>query len=169
MVLLMHYGPPPVEQPGELALDFPSAAVASECSSILWGVLGAVASSRADRSDAPLGPCLWQYVAVEGAIGNDPLGLEQAAVDGAPRKDLFIRSCAQGPCGERKAMRVCEDHDLGASTSLSRSNSKPPFLALEMVRSRKHSVMSIFPGSRRSKAGRNEALSRTPAFLPWMN
>ena len=69
---------------------------------------------------------------------------------------------AKGPYGERNTNSVCDCHDLGAFPFLSRSNTSPPFLALAKVPSIKHSVMSIFPRSRRSDARACSSLSQEP-------
>src|SRR5690606_9638614 len=104
------------------------------------------------------------FVTVVGSVGDHALWLYGAAADGAIGQDHLIGACAEGPYGDRKTMSVCEGHDLGAFTSLSRSNITPPFLARAKVPSRKHSVMSIFPRSRRSTANRYSALAHTPAL-----
>ena len=61
-------------------------------------------------------------------------------------------------------MSVCEGHDLGAFTSLSRSNITPPFLALAKVPSKKHSVISIFPLVAQVLGKPDSTLSHTPAL-----
>ena len=154
MELVTHHRPAPVEQPGEQTFDLPSAAIPAQCSAVLGGCLGAVAAMGADEPDTPLGQGPSQLVAVVGAVRDHALGLYSTAADGAVGKGHLIGSCAEGPYGDRKTMSVCEGHDLGAFTALSRSNITPPFLALAKVPSRKHSVMSIFPRSRRSTASR---------------
>jgi len=168
MVLIAHYCSTPIEQPGEQAFDLPSATVPAKGPAILGGRLGPIAAMRADQTDAALSQGLAELVAVVGPVCDDPLGLDGTASHSALGQGHFIGSCAEGPYGERKTMSVCEDHDLGAFTLLSRSNITPPFLALAKVPSRKHSVMSIFPRSRRSSARRYRALSQTPALHQWL-
>src|SRR5690606_28326186 len=138
--------------------------IPAQRSTVLGGCLGAVAPMWTDEPDTSLGQGPSQLVAVIGAVSDHALGLYGTAADGAVGEGHLIGPCAEGPYGDRKTMSVCDGHDLGAFTSLSRSNITPPFLALAKVPSRKHSVMSIFPRSRRSTAKRDSALSQTPAL-----
>lgn len=165
MILVPDHRSAPVEEPREKALNLPPATVSAQGPAILGSLLGPVATMGTDELDTTLGQRGAEFVAVVGAVCDHPLGLDRAAAHSALGQRHLIGSCAEGPYGERKTMSVCEGHDLGALTSLSRSNITPPFLALAKVPSRKHSVMSIFPLSRRSKASRYSTLSQTPALL----
>lgn len=56
-----------------------------------------------------------------------------------------MRTCPMCGNGDRKAMAVCNRHDLGTLAALSFSNSAAPFLAAAKLPSIKHSAKSILP------------------------
>lgn len=164
MVLVADHCSAPVEEPGKEAFDLPSTAVSAQGPAILSGLSGPVAAMGTDELDPPFGKRGAELVAVVGAIGGHTFGLERAAADRTLSKGHFIGSGAEGPYGDRKTMSVCEGHDLGAFTSLSRSNITPPFLALAKVPSKKHSVISIFPLVAQVLGKPDSTLSHTPAL-----
>jgi hypothetical protein len=73
--------------------------------------------------------------------------------------------------GERKTMAVCDCHDFAAFAALCRADTRAPFFAPLKLASRKDSLRSSFPRSRKSSArrfGRNNA-SRTAHWASVMS
>ena len=167
MILVSGHGAAVVADPSEEALDLPSPLASAQFSAVLGGFPLVIASVRRDELHALLSHLSVQLVTIISTVSNHALRHfpYEARQEHIGHELHFMGACSVGPYGDRKTSSVCDDHDLGAFASLGRSNIKPPFLALEKAPSMKHSVMSIVPRSRRSKASLNNTLSHTPALL----
>lgn len=163
MILVPHYRAPEVIEPGEASLHLPSALVPAKRPSILG--LGTPCTVRSDHADLPALELAIELIAIVGLVANEHFGqfLHETRGQRLGHQLHFVGAGSEGPYGDRKTSSVCDDHDLGAFTSLSRADMEPPFLALEKVPSMKHSVMSIFPRRLRSCAKTHSTLSHTPS------
>ena len=163
MILVPHHRAPEVVQPGEASLHLPSALVPAKRPSILG--LGSPCPVGCDHSDLPAFELPIEVIAIVSLVTDEHLGqlFHEARGQCLSHQLHFVGAGSEGPYGDRKTSSVCDDHDLGAFTSLSRADMEPPFLALEKVPSMKHSVISIFPRRFRSCANAQSTLSHAPS------
>ncbi len=144
-----------VMKPGEQPLDFPTAAVASQFSTVLGFLPAAIAFVRRDQANAMLLPqVLVEWIAVVGRVADHSSGLGsgEALLDGRFHELGFMRRSAGDAAGERKTMAVCDGHDFTAFSSASRADSSAPFFAELKLASMKVSDKSSLPRARRSSA-----------------
>jgi len=146
--------PSEVMEPGEQALDLPTALVASEWAAILGLDLAALVvwSDQLDTAQVP--ESLVQDVTVVGLVANqavDEVGQKCVAESLFDERRLVRRSTCDAN-GDWKTCCVCNRHDLGALAPLGFSDGSAPFLAPLKEPSMKVSLRSIPPRSCRSRA-----------------
>lgn len=157
--------------PGEQALDFPSAPIAPERSSILCCRADAILPVRGDQLDALGCQLLIERITVVGTIPHNSSGSSHG--DGLSERCLdkgdFMWRSRSRVHGEWKTRSVCNNHELRTFAPLGLSNFGAPFFATVKVPSMKHSVRSIPPRSSRSLASASSILRNTPAFTHRLN
>jgi len=157
--------PAEVLQPGEQSLDFPTAMVPSERTTILGRWPLPIALVRSDQfNSAPTQPFI-QGVTIIGSITNQPLWVlsGKAALERAfDQSDLMRRSTLRG-YGDRKTRAICHCHELCTLAPLGFSHPAAPFFAMTKVPSMKHSVRSSLPRSFTSVTSALRTFSKTPA------
>jgi hypothetical protein len=144
-----------VVEPSEQALDFPSAAVATQFATVLGMFPAAIELVRCDESDAMLFPkALVQRIAIVGTVADHSLrlGSGETLRDGGFDEFGFMRRSAGDAAGDRKTMAVCDRHDFTAFSSASRADSSAPFFAELKLASMNVSDRSSLPRARRSSA-----------------
>lgn len=145
---------PVVVQPGEEALDLPSADVTLQRASVLRDV-SSIRAVRRDHLDSPILPeTLVELVTVVGFVADHPvdrIGNECVVESLFDERDLVRRSTCDAN-GDWKTMRVCDRHDLGSLAPLRLPDGSAPFLAPEKEPSMYVSERSIPPRSWRSLA-----------------
>jgi len=142
-----------VVEPGEEALNFPAAAVATQFAAVLSGLPMAIVLVRRDQPDTMfLSEALIERVAVVGAVADHSFwfGSRETLLDGGFDEFRFMRRSAGDAAGDRKAMAVCDRHDFTAFSSASRADSSAPFFAELKLASMKVSDRSSLPRARRS-------------------
>jgi len=144
-----------IVKPGEQALDFPAAAVATQFAAVLGVLPVAIVFVGCDESDAvflPQAPVQW--IAVVGAVADHSFwcGSREALLDGGFDEFRFMRRSAGQAAGDRKTMAVCDRHDFTAFSAASRADSSAPFFAELKLASMKVSDRSSLPRARRSSA-----------------
>jgi len=144
-----------VVEPGEEALDFPAAAVATQFAAVLSVLAAAIVLVRRDQPDAMFLPeALIERIAIVGAVADHSfwLGSRETLLDGGFDEFGFMRRSAGDAAGDRKTMAVCDRHDFTAFSSASRADSSAPFFAELKLASMKVSDRSSLPRARRSSA-----------------
>ena len=144
-----------VVEPSEEALDFPSAAVATQFSAVLSALPAASVFVCRDQPDTMLLPeALIERIAVVGAVADHAFwfGSRETLFDGGFDEFRFMRRSAGDAAGDRKTMAVCDRHDFTAFSSASRADSSAPFFAELKLASMKVSERSSLPRTRRSSA-----------------
>ena len=150
-----HHDATIVVQPGEQALDFPAASIASQRPAILRQSSGAHGVMRGDHFHAVvLAQALIKPVAVVGAIADQSRREipEEAPLESGFDELGFMRRSTGHVQGERKTMAVANRHDFAALTASSRANGGAPFFAELKLASMKASLKSSLPRSRKSSA-----------------
>src|SRR5258705_5924883 len=165
VVFITHDQPAEVVEPGEQSLHLPSTLKAAQRSSILS--LPLRPTTRSMWRDH-FGPELIEYfcveaVAVVSLIANQSFGNIGDESPLQSLRDQFHFSRASTFCadGQRKAVAVCNCHDLAALSALGLSHAEPPFFAGTKVPSMKHSRRSRPPRSFRSCATAKRTASST--------
>ena len=144
-----------IMKPGEQALNFPAATVATQHTAILGDFPAACGMVRRNQLDAEAFANLRiQRIAVVGAVANQAFGSfrKEAPLEGGFDEFCFMRRSAGHVHGERKTMAVADRHDFAAFAAASRADSRAPFFAELKVASMNDSLRSNFPRSRRSSA-----------------
>jgi len=152
-----------VLKPGKEALDFPTAAIASERALILSAIFSG-AAMRSNHFDAGLGKLRIERVRVVSLIADETL---QRFANEEFGKCLlhqrhFMRRSTLRANGDRKTMAVCDCHELGPLAPLGLADSRAPLFAGEKVPSINASRKSNPPRTRRSSA----RASTTPRMTP---
>jgi len=136
-----------VLHPGEDSLDFPSAPIAAQRSTVL-GFLFAVGSVGRDHLYAVfLGQRLIERVRVVGLVPDRSFGqlVEEASGQNSFHKFALGRRSAFDSDGERKTVTRGDSDDLRALAAFGGANGEAPFLALEKVASTKASSRCNLP------------------------
>src|SRR5271154_3291565 len=150
-----HHDAAKIMKPGEQALDFPTAAVATQRATVLGDRLAAVPAVRRDELHAQGVPqSLVQRIAVIGFVADQSRGRfwEKSLLEGGFDEDRFIWSSAGHVHGDRKTMAVCNCHDFAAFTAFCRADTRAPFFAELKLASMNASLRSSLPRSRKSSA-----------------
>ncbi len=127
MILVPDDSAPEVVEPGKASLHLPSALVPAKRPSILG--LGTPCPVGRDHSNLPALELAIELIAIVGLVANEHLGqlFHEARGQCLGHQLHFIRAGSEGPYGDRKTSSVCDDHDPGAFTPLSRADMEPPF------------------------------------------
>jgi hypothetical protein len=130
VALPARYKAPEVLQPGEEALDPPSAAVAPKRSTVLSFRLPGRVVGR-DHLDALTRQIGVESVAVVGHVADQAFGqrLEESLLKRAQDELCFMTLTTRNPDGDRKTMAVDHCHDLGRLAASSSANIKTPLFA----------------------------------------
>lgn len=117
-------------QPSKEALDFPAPPVAPKRSAILGEVL-ARAAMGGDHFYPVFGKLGIEAVGVIGVIANEaPNWLRNEDFrQSLLHQSHFVRGRTPGANGDRKAMALCDGHELGALAPLGFAHSGAPFFA----------------------------------------
>jgi hypothetical protein len=153
VILPSAHEPAEVVEPGEEALDFPSAAVATQFAAVLSALPAAIVLVRRNQPDTMFLPkALIERIAVVGAVADHSFrfGLCEALLDGGLDEFRFMRRSAGDAAGDRKTMAVCDRHDFTAFSAASRADSSAPFFAELKLASMKVSERSSLPRARKS-------------------
>src|SRR5512140_1326183 len=164
VIFVAHNQSAEVEEPGEQALDFPTAHVTPQGSTILRADASVFSVGRNQFGAEVLPQGLVQTITVIRLVSNQAF----RHFGHHPRFQRrfhqlhFRRRSAFCPQGERKTMAVGNAHDLGALAPLGFPNQAPPFLAGTKVPSTKHSLRSRPPAAWRCSASANNTCSMAP-------
>lgn len=159
--------PSKVLQPTVGAFDFPSAAEAAQLATVLQRWTAAILAVRADQIDAPACQALPKWVTVCGAIVDQSLGAATQSTTVEQRFDQgnFGGGRAVNLHGQRRSLRIGQDHDLGPLAALGLADQCAPFFALANVPSAKASSTSILPIPSSCPRQRSHALANRPVVV----
>src|SRR5580658_9725613 len=118
-----HHDAAKVMKPGEQALNFPTAAVATQRAAVLGDRLAAIPAVRRDQLHAQsFAQALVQRIAVIGFVADQSRRSfpEESLLEGGFDEDRFIWSSAGHVHGDRKTMAVCNCQDFAAFTAFCR-------------------------------------------------
>lgn len=157
---------PEVEEPGEKTLDFPATLVASKSAPVLPLML-AIGKVRRDQPHEVRLERRRELFRVVGFVADEPFWTE-------PTRDLAEgllgesalggRSAVDGS-GQRNAVSVDNCHDLGAFSTLRRTDSIAPFFAGTKVPSMKPSSSWSLPRRFKSVSSARLTFSRVPSLV----
>jgi hypothetical protein len=158
-------------QPGEQALDLPTAAIALQGAAVLGRRALPVAAMRCNQLDALGRESLIARITVVGTIPDKSSGSSHGVgvSEGSLDMDDFMWRSSSRVHGEWKTMSVCHNHELRTLAPLGLTHLGAPFFATTKVPSMKHSARSICPRSSRSRASVSSSLCMTPAFTQRLN
>ena len=136
-----------VLQPGEKALDFPTAFVTAQTSAVLRLWFFAILFMRRNHFNTSFLQFLVERIRVISFITDQSNGLSrnETRLKSFFDKSDFVRRSTLCVDGEWKRSIVCHHHEFRAFAPLSFTNSFAPFLATTKVPSIKHSERSISP------------------------
>src|ERR1035441_128535 len=144
-----------IMEPSKQAFDFPATTVAAQGATVLRDWSAPVPAVRGDPFHTEMFAYpLMQRIAVVGFIADQSLRCfaEESALERGFDNRGFIRRSADHVHGDRKTMAVCGGHDFAAFAAFCRADTRAPFFAELKLASRKASLRSSFPRSRRSSA-----------------
>lgn len=149
--------------PGEKAFDFPTAAIASQGTSILgFMTIGSVGSNQLY---ALLAKLRIEFVAVISFIGDQLLwhARDEHEIEKQLNQGHLVGRGACCAYSDRKTMSVDHCHDFGPFAATGLSHFKAPFFADTNIASMKLSFKSMWPRSCRSWASVLSSCSITPS------
>jgi len=143
-----------VVEPRKESFDLPSPFVTAHWPSILGGRPLSIRAMRRDHFDSTFPELFVEPVAVVGHVPDYSLRKRsnETTVEQLLDKRHFMRRSTLDAYGDRKTSAVCDCHDLRTLAPLGFPNTRAPFFAEAKVPSTKHSVKSIPPRSRKSRA-----------------
>jgi len=156
---------PEVVQPSEQPLDQPAATNPPQAAAILGRRSATIVAVRSDQLQpvASAQPTR-QWGAVERLVADQSLRRcrQEALAEGGFGEADLMRASAGQVHGERKAMAVCDRHDVAAFTPAIIAHNRAPFFASLKLPSMKASERSSLPRSRKSSASFCRICSSSP-------